>query len=416
MLIPFNQALSLGALILVACQHPTKNSAISQDENRLSVQFAGLSVAGSSVSVDSAVLEVRATGQATTRIAQAITNQSSITAEHIPAGSNRTVELSLYNRKGLLLYRGDTTLSLSGGETSQIALRMVQQFGSISAKVPLPLNGNTVSGGELRLIKGSDTLKTSLSGNAGSQNFNLSPIAIADGYQIQIALWNSNRDTLYNYSGSINVRSGTNQSINIKLNSLYASLVLSMELQASTTQELGIELPGARLRSPNSMGEMVFSEIMPNPGVSADSLEWIELYNASSDTLDLQGCAIRKTRSSTSATTNFWIDSTHISSLAPGRTLVLGREKVSFAQGNYHGFTMTNSGQDLLILCKGALIDSLSYSDSKFPYLASISMQLDLSRYSQRLDSASWCAGNESHPLFGLNLQGSPGSTPSCTP
>lgn len=399
-----------------SCQHPSQNSAVKEDENRLAIQFSNLTVAGTAVSVDSAVLEVRATGMNTYRLSQALGSQTSLSAEHIPAGTNRTVELSLYSQKGLLLYRGDTTINLNGGEESTLKLNMVQQFGSLNAKVPLPLNGSSVSGGSLSLIKGSDTLKCSLSGKAGSQAFNLSPIPIADGYQLKVALWNSSGDTLYNYSGALDIKSGGSQSLNIKLNSLFASLSLNLELSATTSQELNVEMPGSRLRSPSAFGDLILSEIMPNPGVSADSLEWVELYNASADTLDLHSCALRKTRSSTSFTTNFWIDSTSIFQLAPGRTLVLGREKVSFAQGHYHGFTMTNSGQDLLIMCKGALIDSLSYSDAKFPYSASISMQLDLSSYSQRLDSASWCAGNESHTLFGLNLQGSPGSTPSCRP
>lgn len=405
-----------GALITIACNNPSSGSSIESDEHSLFVNFGALQVAGSAVQVDSAVFDLRASGMTTFHIAKTLGNDSTLSLEHIPAGANKSIELSLYNTKGQLLFRGDSLMNLSGGELTNLKIRMKQQFGSLRASVPLPLSGNSVQSGSITLIKGIDTLRAPLSGKSGAKEFKLSPIPYSDGYAMLVRLWNGNGDTLYSYNGNIDVKAGSNQNLNIKLNSIYSSLALSLELSTQTTENIDFEISGSKLRSPTSMGELIFSEIMPNPGVSADSVEWLELYNASSDTLDLRSCAIRKSRSSTSATTSFWIDSTQISKIAPNKTLVLGREKVSFANGNYHSFTMTNSGQDLLILCKNILIDSLSYSDSKFPYASSVSMQLDLDHFSSRLDSASWCAGTTSNSVAGLNLLGSPGQTPSCSP
>jgi DNA/RNA endonuclease YhcR with UshA esterase domain len=154
-------------------------------------------------------------------------------------------------------------------------------------------------------------------------------------------------------------------------------------------------------------GEIIITEIMPNPkAVSDTNGEWFEIYNSSSSTINLIDCEIKDAgTNSFTITDNLNID--------PESYLVFGRKEDTTINGGltvnytYASFTLANTVDQIILICAGQEIDKVEYSKALgFPLPDGASLMLpDLI-----LDNnvgANWCI---SSTPYGDGDMGTPGS------
>ena len=154
-------------------------------------------------------------------------------------------------------------------------------------------------------------------------------------------------------------------------------------------------------------GFLVFSEIMTNPSMIEDYKgEWFEIYNNTSNVIDLFGVRVEGNTSS------FVIDE-HVVLSSDGYALFAlrdvpaqngGLEDVSYVYSR-NDLRFDNSGKITLYTPIGVEIDSLTYNINDCPFAEGVSMvngNLDVSAD----DGSSWCASLSS---YGLGDKGTPG-------
>lgn len=160
-----------------------------------------------------------------------------------------------------------------------------------------------------------------------------------------------------------------------------------------------------------AVGEIVFTEIMPDPDAISDSDgEWFEVFNTTGDELALSNCEFR--------------DASNTYTVAAGTTVAAGAY-FTVARSPMPGFTpdiddlnfgLNNGGDDLSLWCDdgtGTLqeIDSVSYDggpDFPDPTGASISLDSDLGAPTATLNDvgANYCAGRTSYASGDLGTPG----------
>ncbi len=112
-------------------------------------------------------------------------------------------------------------------------------------------------------------------------------------------------------------------------------------------------------------GDLIITEVMANPANVSDSNgEWFEIYNASSDSVGLNGLQIRD-----NGANSHILNSASPLLLEPGEYFVLGREVDSSKNGgytpdyHYNGFALSNSSDEIILQLGTTIIDSLLYND-----------------------------------------------------
>jgi hypothetical protein len=131
---------------------------------------------------------------------------------------------------------------------------------------------------------------------------------------------------------------------------------------------LNYSTPGASNSSPAQTcggpeSGVVINEFFANPEGSDDGLEWLELYHAGDEVLDLTDWAIQVATSSFQTKVTFAEDTF----IDPGEFLVIGGELVGFADLTSDSFTLPNgTGGDGLRLvdCYGFPADTVVYGSS----------------------------------------------------
>ena len=144
---------------------------------------------------------------------------------------------------------------------------------------------------------------------------------------------------------------------------------------------------------PPSSFKVVVTELMANPKAVADSAgEWLELYNAGSTQVDLDGWTLADEGS----------DSHKISGtvlIDPGQYIVLGRNSQSSANGGvtvayqYTGYNLANGGDEVVLLDgSGLLVDRVTYSNGNggWQIVAGASAQLTSTGVDNNMGS-NWC-------------------------
>lgn len=101
--------------------------------------------------------------------------------------------------------------------------------------------------------------------------------------------------------------------------------------------------------------EVIVSELHIIPAGAADD-EWVELYNTTSETLDLGGCVL----------SDEGTDSHQLVgelTVGPGETFVVARSPSAANAGQYQygNFFLGNAGDEVLLTCGGALVDRVAY-------------------------------------------------------
>ncbi|MFH1467103.1 MAG: MopE-related protein [Pseudomonadota bacterium] len=155
------------------------------------------------------------------------------------------------------------------------------------------------------------------------------------------------------------------------------------------------------------VGDLVITEIIPNPAVVADAdAEWFEVYNASGCEADLEGLVVSDNASTFTVAGSLVVTA--------GDFVVFGlNADASTNDGaavdyEYSGPQLGNSG-DNITLNNGAIdIDEVIYTSS-WPYASGYSMALDptMMTATDNDDVANWCAATA---LYGVDNYGTPGA------
>ena len=161
-----------------------------------------------------------------------------------------------------------------------------------------------------------------------------------------------------------------------------------------------------------SFGDLLITEIMYNPSAISDTEgEWFEIYNASSQSIDIFQLIIKK------GSVVQHIVTEHIL-IEPQRYLALGRSlnagsNVSYIYGS--DLTLTNSGDEIEIAnygsdgSDGQTIAIVNYGGAGFPDGTGASLNLDLNAFDVNLAQSgeNWCI---STVIFDTGDLGSPGT------
>jgi len=153
---------------------------------------------------------------------------------------------------------------------------------------------------------------------------------------------------------------------------------------------------------------IVINEIMQNPNVVDDTDgEWFELYNAGSESVDLNGCVISDNGSDSPHTIN-------ASLVVPADGYAVLARNADFASNGgvtvdyeYAGIDIGNTDDEIVITCCGTEIDRVNYDDgATFPDPTGASMFLKDSDLDNNAGE-NWC---ESTSVYGGGDLGTPGA------
>lgn len=163
-------------------------------------------------------------------------------------------------------------------------------------------------------------------------------------------------------------------------------------------------------------GEVIFTELMPNPDAIADTAgEFLEVKNLSKDALDLGGCHLKDMGTNND---DYTINVPSLLML-PDAVLVMAKSADPNQNGGIQavahafagGFALTNTGDEVVLECDGVVIDTVVYT-SAWPFTKGVSMQLRSSKLTAADNDApmNWCAATANYAPTELGTPGSTGS------
>lgn len=165
---------------------------------------------------------------------------------------------------------------------------------------------------------------------------------------------------------------------------------------------------GPHLPQP-TLNQVVFTEIMYDSkaalapaGLTPDDVgEWVELFNASTESFDLFGCNLSDSKNTDTITTHLV--------LAPGALVTLSRSAPGFiADFVYANVKFSDTGDIARLSCGTAVIDAVNFTTG-FVLSQGYSLSLDPGHILQNDDPASWCAPTK---VYNITSRGSDFGTP----
>ncbi len=158
-------------------------------------------------------------------------------------------------------------------------------------------------------------------------------------------------------------------------------------------------------------GELLITEIMKDPAAMGDSSgEWLELYNPSGSSFDLQGLVLRDDGSE-----RWVIDEVLV--LEPGDFAVIARSGSATAATDlvWSGYQLANTQDEVILATYGSdgsdgdIIHEVWYDDTDWPDVAGASLSLDPEAFEVEAsdDPSNWCAGQSA---YDSGDRGTPGS------
>jgi len=304
----------------------------------------------------------------------------------IPQGENRKFEITIYADSGKPVQTGEAIADIIADESINIPITLNALAGFLRLEIPLGVPNNTgVHSGKLYL-KG---LVFNMAFETGKGVFSTGSLPLNESIKLEIELYDAKGEILFTGSKNLTLISIL-QNEPIQLNSTRGSAILDLQEDDGEHKILAVLPPsGVKPRAPQNYGELFFTEISPNPA-EGTNFQYMELYNITLDSLQLKGCKITRTGTTTAPITlNELI-------LPPMEYVVLGRESVVNADYGYKTFQLLVGGQPLGLFCGDSAIDTLTYSnkgDNTFPLEKGRAMQLPLANYENRNLGKSWCFG-----------------------
>lgn len=292
---------------------------------------------------------------------------------------------------GILVEQGESQAKLSAGDEVSVSIAMHAVAGFLYVRIPLGIDNSA----EIA----SGTLAVRAEGFSKSYPFEFGEmeasavteiLRIGTEYSVQIHLFAKNGDTLFASDSKVTI-DGENFAIDWQLTPLYAKIQLVVSSDSAKTLSAVAHLP-SKLRTPKP-GNLLVTEFM-----TEGKAEFVELYNATLDTLDLENCELLATSGSSLKVAT---DSSFAARIAPDSYLVLGTDSCENKDARA-ALSMPGTKGAIVFRCAGETIDSLFYASEKiadslgvsgFPIDTRLSVQLPVAGYRNRSDGTLWCAG-----------------------
>ena len=292
---------------------------------------------------------------------------------------------------GILVEQGEAQAKLSAGDETSVSIAMHAVAGFLYVRIPLGLdNAAEIASGTLAVW--AEGFSKSYPFEFGDMEASAvtEMLQIGTEYSVQIHLFAKNGDTLFASDSKVTI-DGENFAIDWQLNPLHAKIQLVVSSDSTKTFSAVAHLP-SKIRAPKP-GNIFVTEFM-----TEGKAEFVELYNATLDTLDLEGCELLATSgSSLKAAT----DSLFTARIAPDSYLVIGTDSCENKDARA-ALSMPGTKGSIVFRCAGETMDSLFYANAKiadslgvsaFPIDTKLSAQLPVAGYRKRSDGNSWCAG-----------------------
>ena len=148
-------------------------------------------------------------------------------------------------------------------------------------------------------------------------------------------------------------------------------------------------------RRPSGAGDLVITELMPNPDKLSDrDGEWLEFHNPSGGKeFDLRGCKLKRKGSS-----EVTIDQTVVLSSGDFVALARGKDPGFMESASYDSkLSLTNSGADIALTCGGTVIDEVSYPSAAGKSGESWSLDPGSLDATANDSPANWCHATSSY-------------------
>lgn len=401
------------AFFIAACSGG--NSGASTRETTETGKIALTLARSSAVLLDSIRVQITGSGMDTVRKKTSGTAMS-IELGVLPPGLARRFLVEGFT-SGLLTQKGEAVVDLLPGEERSIGINMQAMYGSLVLRVPLGIeNPLGVSGGELICTSAGFADTLALTGALPIREFRSGALPMGKEYLLSVKLWNAQKVTLFQGKDTVWIDAESPE-LALELQSLVSMVSLELKLAISPEWNSSVSMQGSKMRSPRALGDVLILELLPNPKTGGTDWEYTEIWNTTSDTLSLNGCRLAKDGVTTGSTTSANLDGC---SVAPGKSLLIARDSLSLSHCSAGGFSLSNSGQSVVVVCAAGLIDSIAYNTpsdtlNPFPWNEGVSLQIPLQNFRSRATGTAWCAGKDSVSLGrGLTILGSPNMDARC--
>jgi hypothetical protein len=315
--------------------------------------------------------------------------EGNIKIEGIPQGETRKFEVKIYADAGILVQKGEAVADIIASESITIPITLDALFGFLRLEVPLGFTNNTgVNSGKLFL----ENMEFDMKFENGKGVFNTRSLPLNKELSLNIKLYDKNGYLLFTGEKEITLYS-ISQSETMQLHSTQGSATLELIANSEGPTQILAMLPESAYGKgiPKNYGDIFFTEIYANPIENDDNFQYMEIYNSTSDTLQLSNhCKIIRIDNSTEHKIT---DLT----IPPMSYAIIGRSKVLNKDYSCGSFALLKTEMRLGFFCGDSAIDTLAYSnkgDNKFPLEKGTAMQLTLENYETRMLGSSWCFGS----------------------
>jgi hypothetical protein len=317
--------------------------------------------------------------------------KENIKIDGIPFGENRKFEVKIYADYGKPVQEGMATADLNSNQMVTIPIPLKALAGFLRLEIPLGLFNNTdVRSGTLFL----DSLEFQMQIENGKGIFNTGALPLNRIFELNLELKDLKDKIIFTGQKQISL-SSILQTETIQLQSTRGSVILELEASYSRPMQILAMLPISISRQPENYGDLFFTEIFAYPKTKGQDFEYMEIYNATIDTLLLSNCRVAENGKSSTADKRLNIPG--YLRIPPMEYFFFGRDSVADADFNYKSFHMLTTGQSLGFFCGDLIIDTLTFSakgDNPFPFEIGKAMQLPLSNFTDRTTGTSWCFGS----------------------
>ena len=310
---------------------------------------------------------------------------------------------------GSLMQKGEVETRLEAGTTTDIHLKMRPLAGFVYLRIPLGFGNPThIAYGQMEL-ESNDSLYTYLMEIVDSDGvFRTDLLPLETSYRLKITLYNIQDKNIYQVEDSVYLSPDTPVP-SLELKSLRGKAKITLEAVENTGMEIQLSLPATR-RAPQ-VNDMVISEFLSAPlKTDSSQYEFIEIYNGSIDTLNLEGCTI----GTGSAGTKAW--DILKNEIAPREVLVFGDTSTNTPDIFRNTATwgdLTNTKNTIVLQCNGTILDSLFYSNTQDsasvipnnsnPSKNPLSSQLNIQQWESRQQGESWTLDTPTPGFLGVN-------------
>ena len=346
-----------------------------------------------------------------------IQHLENIAVEDLPDPGAYQLEVVLYHH-GIAKYLGRTEIEIVQGVETQVQMLLKPLFARLAILVPTGAdNPKNITSGLVKYILASDTIQiTELTDHGLYQSFTLEDLPLNEDIEITIDLYNDEMELVYQGQDILHITESKMYQTQIALSYMKSEGVFNLELMDESKKLVDVAFSNTNIKDTILKGDVLFSEFMANPKVSGSDYEWIELVNTSFEQVNLKECFISKNLESTTSSNQFeikedlWMPSTG--------AVVLGRDSMALADFHFQTFTLSNTSQNLYLICSEQIIDSLSYHAEPDSNAVSVdvgaSTELNLERYLERNQPENWCLSKQEYTVHGQNFRGTPGTILHC--